>query len=124
MKPPDQYGVTIEGASISEGAHFALILGMQKGVDLFSGDKPQFDSPQMVQAVKAYVDLIGDNKVVRPNDATYNQRPEASESFAKGKTGMLISQNNTENNLKSQAWPSVRTASRPCRSSRARRRRS
>ncbi len=41
-KPPGQYGVTIEGASISEGAH-----------------------------------------------------------FAKGKTGMLISQNNTENNLKS-----------------------
>jgi multiple sugar transport system substrate-binding protein len=26
-KPPDQYGVTIEGGSISENAHFAFILG-------------------------------------------------------------------------------------------------
>jgi multiple sugar transport system substrate-binding protein len=102
-KPPDQYGVTIEGASISESAHFAFILGKQKGVDLFSEDgKPQFDTPQMVEAVKAYVDLIGENKVVRPNDATFNQGPEASEEFAKGNRAMLISQNNTENNLKSQ----------------------
>jgi multiple sugar transport system substrate-binding protein len=102
-KPPDQYGVTIEGASISENAHFAFILGKQKGVDLFSKDgKPQFDSPQMVEAVKAYVDLIGENQVVAPNDATFNQGPEASEEFAKGHRAMLISQNNTENNLKSQ----------------------
>jgi multiple sugar transport system substrate-binding protein len=99
-RPPDQYGVTVEGASISENAHFAFILGKQKGVDLFKGTTPQFDSPQMVQAVKAYVDLIGANKVARPNDATFNQGPESSDEFSKGKTGMLISQNNTENNLK------------------------
>jgi multiple sugar transport system substrate-binding protein len=99
-KPPDQYGVTIEGASISEGAHFAFILGQQLGHNLFDGDKPQFDAPEEVKAVKAYVDLIGENRVVKPNDATFNQGPEASEEFAKGKTGMLISQNNTENNLK------------------------
>jgi len=100
-KPPDQYGVTLEGASISEGAHFAFILGQQLGHSLFAGDKPQFDAPEEVKAVKAYVDLMGDNKVVKPNDATFQQGPEASEEFAKGKTGMLISQNNTENNLKS-----------------------
>jgi multiple sugar transport system substrate-binding protein len=99
-KPPDQYGVTIEGASISEGSHFAFILGQQLGHNLFDGDKPQFDAPEEVKAVKAYVDLIGDNKVVKPNDATFAQGPEASAEFAKGKTGMLISQNNTENNLK------------------------
>jgi multiple sugar transport system substrate-binding protein len=100
-KPPGQYGMTIEGASISENAHFAFILGKQKGTNLFNGDKPQFDAPQMVAAVKAYVDLIGANKVVRPNDATYAQGPESSAEFAKGKTGMLIAQNNTEANLKS-----------------------
>jgi multiple sugar transport system substrate-binding protein len=100
-KAPDQYGVTLEGASISEGAHFAFILGQQLGHSLFNGDKPQFDAPEEVKAVKSYVDLMGDNKVVKPNDATFQQGPEASEEFAKGKTGMLISQNNTENNLKS-----------------------
>jgi multiple sugar transport system substrate-binding protein len=105
-KPPDQYGVTLEGGSISEGAHFAFILGQQLGHNLFDDSgKPQFDSPEEVKAVKAYVDLIGDNKVVRPNDATYAQGPEASDLFAKGKTGMLISQNNTENNLKADKMP-------------------
>jgi multiple sugar transport system substrate-binding protein len=100
-KPPDQYGVTIEGGSISENAHFAFILGQQLGHNLFDDSgKPQFDSPEEVKAVKAYVDLIGDNQVVKPNDATYAQGPEASDQFAKGKSGMLISQNNTENNLK------------------------
>jgi multiple sugar transport system substrate-binding protein len=99
-KAPDQYGVALEGGSISEGAHFAFILGQQLGHNLFNGSQPQFDAPQEVKAVKAYVDLVGDNKVVKPNDATFVQGPEASEEFAKGKTGMLISQNNTENNLK------------------------
>ncbi len=100
-KPPATYGVTMEGASISENSHFAFILGKQKGVDLFDkGGKPQFATPQMVEAVKAYVDLIGENKVVKPNDATYNQGPEAAAEFAKGTAGMLIAQNNTEANLK------------------------
>jgi multiple sugar transport system substrate-binding protein len=112
-KPPDQYGVTLEGGSISEGAHFAFILGQQLKHDLFEGDKPQFDAPEEVKAVKAYVDLIGDNKVVRPNDATYAQGPEASDLFAKGKTGMLISQNNTENNLKAAGMKDFAVADVP-----------
>jgi multiple sugar transport system substrate-binding protein len=99
-KPPDQYGVTIEGGSISENAHFAFILGKQNGADLFKGSTPQFDAPGIVKGVKAYVDLIGADKVVRPNDATYAQGPEAPDEFAKGKTGMLMSQNNAEANLK------------------------
>ena len=112
-KPPDQYGVTLEGGSISEGAHFAFILGQQLKHDLFAGDKPQFDSPEEVKAVKAYVDLIGANKVTRPNDATYAQGPEASDLFAKGKTGMLISQNNTENNLKAAGMKDFAVADVP-----------
>jgi multiple sugar transport system substrate-binding protein len=112
-KPPDQYGVTLEGGSISEGAHFAFILGQQLNHDLFAGDKPQFDSPEEVKAVKAYVDLMGENKVVRPNDATYAQGPEASDLFAKGKTGMLISQNNTENNLKAAGMKDFAVADVP-----------
>jgi multiple sugar transport system substrate-binding protein len=112
-KPPDQYGVTLEGGSISEGAHFAFILGQQLNHDLFDGDKPQFDSPEEVKAVKAYVDLMGENKVVRPNDATYAQGPEASDLFAKGKTGMLISQNNTENNLKAAGMKDFAVADVP-----------
>jgi len=98
--PPKQYGVTIEGASISENAHFAFILGEQLGHSLFNGDNPQFDAPAEVKAVKAYVDLIGANKVVNPNDATYAQGPEAPDEFGHRKAAMLISQNNAEANLK------------------------
>ena len=99
--PNKQYGVVIEGASISENSHWAFILGKQKGVDLFSKDnKPQFNSPQMVAAVKSYVDLIGADKVAAPNNATYGQGTEAPDDFAKGKAAMLMWQNNAESNLK------------------------
>ena len=101
---------------MSEGARFAIILGQQLERDLFApATSRQFDCPRGGRGgARAYVDLMGDDKVVKPNDATFQRRaPEASEEFAKGKTGMLISQNNTENNLKSAAaWPRAPTASR------------
>src|SRR3954462_4620308 len=38
---PDQWGFALEGASITENAHWAFILGKQKGTDLFDGDTPK-----------------------------------------------------------------------------------
>jgi multiple sugar transport system substrate-binding protein len=99
----DQWGMVIEGSSISEGAHFAFILGRQNGGKLFGDDnKPQFDSPPIVKGVTDYVNLIGKDKVVNPSNAQYVDGTRSSAQFAKGKTGMLIQQNNGENNLKSE----------------------
>jgi multiple sugar transport system substrate-binding protein len=99
----DQWGMVIEGSSISEGAHFAFILGRQHGGTLFGEDnKPQFDSDPIVKGVTDYVNLIGKDKVVNPSNAQYGDGTRSSAQFAKGKTGMLIQQNNGENNLKSE----------------------
>lgn len=98
----DQWGMVIEGASITEGAHFAFILGRQNGGKLFGADnKPTFDSAPIVKGVSDYVNLIGKDKVVNPSNAQYADGTRSSAQFAKGKTGMLIQQNNGENNLKS-----------------------
>jgi multiple sugar transport system substrate-binding protein len=95
----NQWGVAVEGASITENAHWAFILGRQNGGQLFQGTKPTFDSPQIVKGVKDYVDLVGDDKVASPSNAQFSDGTQALAEFAKGKAGMIMWQNNAENNL-------------------------
>jgi multiple sugar transport system substrate-binding protein len=102
---PDQWGFAMEGGSITENAHFAFILGRQNGGKLFDGNKPTFDSPEIVKAVSDYVNLIGRDKVSDPGNAQYADGTRTAAQFAKGKTGMMIYQNNAENNLKSEGMP-------------------
>jgi multiple sugar transport system substrate-binding protein len=97
---PDQWGFAMEGGSITENSHFAFILGRQNGGELFDGNKPQFDSDPIVKGVSDYVDLIGQDKVADPGNAQYSDGTRTAAQFAKGKTGMMIWQNNAENNLK------------------------
>jgi multiple sugar transport system substrate-binding protein len=96
-----QYGVALEGASITENAHWAFILGRQNGGNLFDKDnKPTFDSPQNVKGVKDFVDLWGTDKVVNPSSAQWSDGTQALAAFAKGKAGMTLWQNNAENNIR------------------------
>jgi multiple sugar transport system substrate-binding protein len=94
LTKPDkkQYGVAIEGASYTEGAHFAFMFGQQQGAKLFQGGQPGFDSPQMVAGVKQYLDLLTTNKVVNPSNAEYVNDTEYLKDFASGKAGMLMIQ--------------------------------
>ena len=103
LTKPDQgqWGVAVEGASITENAHWAFILGRQNGGELFAGNKPTFDSPAIVKGVKDYVNLVGADKVANPSNAQYSDGTQALAQFAKGKAGMIMWQNNAENNLKS-----------------------
>ena len=99
---PDQWGFAMEGGSITENSHFAFILGRQNGGELFDGNKPTFDSDPIVKGVSDYVNLIGRDKVADPSNAQYADGTRTAGQFAKGKTGMMIYQNNAENNLKSE----------------------
>jgi multiple sugar transport system substrate-binding protein len=99
---PDQWGFAMEGGSITENSHFAFILGRQNGGELFDGNKPTFDSDPIVKGVSDYVNLIGRDKVADPGNAQYADGTRTAGQFAKGKTGMMIYQNNAENNLKSE----------------------
>jgi multiple sugar transport system substrate-binding protein len=100
-KNKGQYGLAIEGSSYTEAAHFAFMFGQQQGAQLFNGDKPQFDSPQMVAAVKQYVDLIASG-LVNPNDAGNVNDVDMDAEFSSGKAAMIMQQNNATATLKSQ----------------------
>src|SRR3954454_5639696 len=102
---PDQWGFAMEGGSITENAYFAFILGPQNGGQLFDGDKTQVDSDPSVKGVSDYVNLIGRDKVADHGNAQYADGTRTAAQFAKGKTGMMIYQNNAENNLKSNGMP-------------------
>jgi multiple sugar transport system substrate-binding protein len=95
-----QWGVALEGASITENAHWAFILGRQNGGQLFQGTKPTFDSPPIVKGITDYVNLVGADKVASPSNAQYGNGTQALAEFAKGKAAMIMWQNNAETNLK------------------------
>ena len=102
LTKPDkkQYGVAIEGASYTEGAHFAFIFGEQQGAKLFQGGNPGFDSPQMVAGVKQYLDLLTTQKVVNPSNAEYINDSQYLKDLATNKAGMLMIQSFATQGLK------------------------
>jgi multiple sugar transport system substrate-binding protein len=97
----DRWGLAIEGAQYTENAHFAFIFGRQYGAELFHGGTPQFDSPQMVAAVRQYVDLISQSKVASPADAEYAHDTQLYGDLTSGKAAMLMIQNGAIAGLRS-----------------------
>lgn len=91
-----QWGVAIEGASITENAHWAFILSNQQGGSLFDQNNvPTFDSAQNVRAIKFYTDLISKYKVAGPQDVEYSTGTQAPADFANGKAAMIVFQAGT-----------------------------
>lgn len=95
-----QYGVGIEGASYTEGSHFAFMFGAQQGAKLFQNGQPGFDTPQMVAGVKQYLDLLATDKVVDPNDAEYLNDSDLLKDFAKGRFAMMMLQSYAPTGIK------------------------
>ncbi|MGW1744669.1 ABC transporter substrate-binding protein [Streptomyces sp. NPDC002092] len=90
-----------EGANLSENIHHVFVFAKQHGADFFTADgKPDFTDPKVVDAVKQYVDLMAEDKVIPTGDAEYAQNQSVSD-FAKGKQAMLLWQSAAAN-LKSQ----------------------
>jgi multiple sugar transport system substrate-binding protein len=86
-----RYGAAIEGASTSEAAHWAFLLGEQNSSPLYSGGKWNFATPAEARAVSTYINLIGSG-VVNKSDAQSNSNVAESE-FATNKAAMLVWQN-------------------------------
>ncbi len=100
-KPPSQWGLAIEGASITENSHWGFLLGRQQGGALFQGDKPTFDSPQQVAGVTQFVNFVAKDKIVSPSNVEYSTGTQALTDFAKGRAAMVLWQNNAAATLKS-----------------------
>jgi multiple sugar transport system substrate-binding protein len=91
-----QWGVAIEGASITENAHWAFILSQQQGGSLFNKQNvPTFDTSQNVKAIQFYTDLISKYKVAGPQDAEYSTGTQSPGDFANGKAAMIMFQTGT-----------------------------
>ncbi|MEU5883905.1 sugar ABC transporter substrate-binding protein [Spirillospora sp. NPDC047279] len=90
-----RYGLAVEGASIPENVHHAFIMGQQYGADFFTADgRPSFDTPQAAEAIKAYVDLLGKDKIAAAGNAEYSEN-QSLRDFATGKASMLLWQATT-----------------------------
>jgi multiple sugar transport system substrate-binding protein len=86
-----QWGVSIEGGSVSENIHNVFTFSQQQGGSFFDkSGKPTFDTPQNVAGVKQYIDLIQSDKIANPSNAEYSNGTEALQDFASGKTAMVI----------------------------------
>lgn len=102
----DRWGMAVEGASVTENAHWAFFLGKQYGGDLFTeGGKPTFDSPPIVEAVTQYVNFVGQEKIASRTCAEYSDGTLGPTDFADGKAAMIIYQNNAERVLRTSGMP-------------------
>jgi multiple sugar transport system substrate-binding protein len=101
-----RWGMALEGASVTENAHWAFFLGKQYGGSLFKqGGKPSFDSPEIVSAVTQYVNFLGKEKIASPACAEYSDGISSPTDFANGKAAMLVYQNNAERILRTGGMP-------------------
>lgn len=86
-----RYGLAEEGASTSEAAHWAFLLGEQNGNPLYANGKWNFATPTEAKAISLYVNLAAEG-VVNKSDAQQNTNVGESE-FASNKAAMLVWQN-------------------------------
>ncbi|MER6993944.1 extracellular solute-binding protein [Saccharopolyspora hirsuta] len=102
----DRWGLTIAGASYTENAHFAFMFGRQQGTHLIDEHgNATFTSPEAVAAVQQYIDLMGAEGVVSPDDAEEGNSSGAASDFTNGKAAMLIAQNSVIPTLQENGMP-------------------
>jgi multiple sugar transport system substrate-binding protein len=84
-------GVAIEGASTSEAAHWAFLLGEQNGSPLYTNGKWNFATAKEAKAVQLYVNLVAQGDASK-SDAESNSNVSETQ-FASNKAAMLVWQN-------------------------------
>ncbi|WP_344681919.1 sugar ABC transporter substrate-binding protein [Saccharopolyspora taberi] len=102
----DRWGLTLAGASYTENAHFAFIFGRQHGIHFVDErGHATFTSPQAVDAVQRYVDLMAGHRVVSTDDAETGTTSEAVSAFVNGRAAMLLAQNSARAAMRSGDLP-------------------
>ena len=90
LTKPNQWGLAVEGANVSENVHHAFTFSEQYGGQWFdAAGNPTFATPQNVAAVKRYIDLMATDKIVNPANAEYAQNQSVAD-FANHKAAMLL----------------------------------
>ncbi|MER5631894.1 ABC transporter substrate-binding protein [Streptomyces nitrosporeus] len=85
-----KWALGAEGSNLSNNIHQVFVLAKQHGADFFTADgKADFTADGVVAAVKQYVDLMAEDKIVAPGNAEYAQNQSLSD-FAKDRTAMVL----------------------------------
>jgi multiple sugar transport system substrate-binding protein len=99
----DQWGVVTQAGDLYGNLHKAFVLSQQYGGQWFDKNgKPTFVSPENVDAVKLYVDLIAKDKILPPRMASAGEGTESVSDFVNGKAAMMISPSTTTASLESR----------------------
>lgn len=98
----DQWGMAIAGGSNIDNIHRGFVLSRQQGGAFFDGEgQPTFASPENVEAVKTYVDLVAEHEIAAPASAETDGTQVVSQ-FANGNAAMMLGPIGTINNLESR----------------------
>jgi multiple sugar transport system substrate-binding protein len=90
------WGITAPAGTVNVSMHMQYIFSHQAGGSPFKKDgSPDFTTQANIDAVKQYVDLMSDSKVVNPSDAQFTDGSQATSDFAAGKSGMYFAQTGT-----------------------------
>jgi multiple sugar transport system substrate-binding protein len=85
-----KWGLGAEGSNLANNIHQIFVLGKQHGADFFDAEgKPDFTSDGAVAAVKQYVDLMAEHRIIAPGNAEYAQNQSLGD-FARDKTAMVL----------------------------------
>ncbi|MDA0563624.1 extracellular solute-binding protein [Streptomonospora sp. S1-112] len=108
----DQYGFALEGGSERQNSHMAFVLGRQHGGRLWD-DGPTFASPEQVDAVKMWVDLMAEHGVVDPGNAEFSDGTQAVGDFVDGRAAMVIVQGSTRTSMAERGFSDYEIAEVP-----------
>lgn len=89
----DQWGFTFPAAAASGDTHFAFILSNQLGGNIVDAEgSPAINSPEVVEAVTVFTDLMATDKIMSPSDAEISLDADAVDRFINGDAAMTFNQ--------------------------------
>lgn len=109
---PDQYGFTMEAGSERQNSHFAHVLGLQQGGELWA-DGPNFSSQEVVDAVKMRLDMMTEQGIVNPSNAEFSDGTQSIADFADERAAMMMAQGSARTTLASRDFDDYEVAQIP-----------
>lgn len=94
------WGIVAPAGTVNVSMHIQYIFVAQNGGSPFLEDgTPSFVTPENINAVKRYIDLMATDQVMNPSNAQYTEGTQATNDFAGGKIGMYMAQTGNVNAL-------------------------
>jgi multiple sugar transport system substrate-binding protein len=99
----DQWGVVTQAGDLYGNLHKAFVLSEQYGGQWFDQNgNPTFVSPENVDGIKLYVDLMAEYKILPPRMASASAGTESESEFVNGNAAMMIQPSTSTATLESR----------------------